>query len=528
MLFVINGIITINTLNNNKKLSLRLSNVIDPSLQAVDDFREMLVESKMYTTNWVFLRFRQDDKDLLIKLHNQGYNELKARINTYSSQWQNKNEVDSLNKVYSGFESLMGIEKDIMASLQKFENYDDPVTKLEAERKVEEEILPRTAALMNRLDAIYSHELQIRTEENNKLDQLSMQLRMLIIFLIITMICAGIILSIYMTKVIISPIKKISYIVNALGKGITKKINHVGNNDEIGKMISSVNNLSEKLQATASFAHEVGTKNFEMPFSPLSEDDALGKALIAMRDNLKTSEKSIEIKNKELERKNIEMEQFAYIASHDLQEPLRTTSSFVELLQNDYKGKLDEDGDKYLTYIAQASDRMRVLIKDLLEYSRIGKKKEIKEVDCNVMLSEVLADIGMATKERNAEITRETLPVINGFPTEIKQLFQNLIMNAMKFTEKNVIPKINIAVKEIKDHWQFAVTDNGIGIAQEHNDRIFVIFQRLHTRNEYAGSGIGLSHCKKIVELHKGKIWVDSAPGKGSTFYFTIQQNNIL
>lgn len=528
LLFVINGIITIHTLNNNKKLSTHLSQIIEPSLQSLDDFRKMLVESKMYTTNWVFLRSREEDKELLKKLHNQDYHTLKSRIGNYSSQWQERKWVDSLNIVYTGFEKLMSIEKNIMTSLKEFKDYDDPVIKLEAESKVEEEILPRTTTLMNSLNIIYSAGLRLRAAENRKLDHLSMQLRMLIILLAITMIGAGIILSMYMTKVIISPIRKISHIVKDLGKGITRKIIHDGNNDEIGKMIHSVNNLSQKLQATASFAHEVGNKNFNMPFTPLSDEDALGKALLSMRDNLKASEENIEIKNKELERKNIELEQFAYIASHDLQEPLRTTSSFVELLQSDYKGKLDEDGDKYLTYIAQASDRMKVLIKDLLEYSRIGKKKEIKEVDCNIMLNEVLADIGMATKERNAEITREALPVLKGFPTEIKQLFQNLIMNAMKFTEKNVIPKINIAAKEVNDHWQFAVTDNGIGIAEEHNERIFVIFQRLHTRSEYAGSGIGLSHCKKIVELHKGRIWVDSAPGKGSTFYFTIQQNNIL
>src|ERR1035437_4479334 len=238
------------------------------------------------------------------------------------------------------------------------------------------------------------------------------------------------------------------------------------------------------------------------------------------------SRKEAEQANIDLERKNKELEQFAYVASHDLQEPLRTTSSFVELIQKQYKGQLDEKADKYFSFIAQSSDRMKVLIKDLLDYSRIGRKKELEEVDCNIMLNEVLADLGTAINETGAEITTEQLPVVNGYLTEIKQLFQNLIINAIKFRKKTIPPQINISVQKISGYWQFAFKDNGIGIAKENNERIFIIFQRLHTRNEYEGSGIGLSHCKKIVEQHKGRIWVESAPGEGSTFHFTISQNN--
>jgi len=227
----------------------------------------------------------------------------------------------------------------------------------------------------------------------------------------------------------------------------------------------------------------------------------------------------------ELEGKNKELEQFAYVASHDLQEPLRTTSSFTELLQEQYKGKLDEKADKYFTYIIEASDRMKLLIKNLLDYSRIGNKKEFEQVDCDKTLHEVLADLGAAINDAKADIQHRPLPVINGYPTEIKQLFQNLIINAVKFQKKDVAPQIKISVEKVKDSWEFAFKDNGIGIDKEHSERIFNIFQRLHTRTEYEGSGIGLSHCKKIVELHNGKIWVESEPGEGSTFHFTIHAN---
>lgn len=231
------------------------------------------------------------------------------------------------------------------------------------------------------------------------------------------------------------------------------------------------------------------------------------------------------MQNKELERKNKELEQFAYVASHDLQEPLQTTISFVELFQQQYKEKLDERGNKYLSYIVQASERMKILIIDLLEFSRIGSKKESQLIDCNIILNEVIDGLGESIITTGAKINAEALPVITGYQKEIKQLFQHLTYNAIKFRKKDIPPQLKIEARQNKDGWQFSFTDNGIGIASENNERIFIIFQRLHTRNQYQGSGIGLSHCKKIVELHKGKIWLDSEPGKGTTFYFTIPEN---
>jgi light-regulated signal transduction histidine kinase (bacteriophytochrome) len=229
--------------------------------------------------------------------------------------------------------------------------------------------------------------------------------------------------------------------------------------------------------------------------------------------------------NEELERKNKELEQFVYIASHDLREPLRTTSSFVQLLQTQYKGKFDEKADKYLSFISQASERMTILINDLLDYSRIGNQKEQQQVDCNDLLTEVLTDLGTVMKETDAEINTDLLPVITAYPTSIKQLFQNLIANGIKFRKKGSVPRIRIATHDSNSHWHFSFADNGIGIEQKHRERIFVIFQRLHTRSEYEGSGIGLAHCKKIVEVHGGRIWVDSEPGHGSVFHFTIPKN---
>jgi signal transduction histidine kinase len=236
-------------------------------------------------------------------------------------------------------------------------------------------------------------------------------------------------------------------------------------------------------------------------------------------------QKDLESKNKKFEQKNKELEQFAYVASHDLQEPLRTITGFIELFQQQYDGKLDDKADRYISYITQSSRRMRVLITDLLEYSRIGNKKQWQQVDCSIILSEVLADLDAAIGESGAMIGANPLPVITGYPTEIKSLFQNLISNSIKFRKKDIPPRISISAVQKDNAWQFCFADDGIGIAEEYHERIFVIFQRLHSRREYAGSGIGLAHCKKIVELHNGRIWLESELNKGTTFYFTISNN---
>jgi len=228
----------------------------------------------------------------------------------------------------------------------------------------------------------------------------------------------------------------------------------------------------------------------------------------------------------DLKRKNIELEQFAYVASHDLQEPLRTVSGFVELLKRHYKNETDENVIKYINYITDASDRMRRLVHDLLDYSRLGRERILEPIDCNKVVQEVLCDLAMAIQESKAVINTDRLPVISGYTTEMKQLFQNLLSNSLKFRKPGERPVINISVIPREENWQFSVTDNGIGIDEKYWDRIFVIFQRLHTKNEYEGTGIGLAHCKKITELHSGKIWVNSIPGEGSTFIFTIKKRN--
>jgi light-regulated signal transduction histidine kinase (bacteriophytochrome) len=215
------------------------------------------------------------------------------------------------------------------------------------------------------------------------------------------------------------------------------------------------------------------------------------------------------------------------VASHDLQEPLQTTSGFVQLLRKQYHGHIDPTADQYIDYVVQASGRMKILIKDLLDYSRIGRGNESRQVDCNLLVQEVLADLHNVIVENQVLIKTGRLPLLNNaYPTELKSLFQNLISNSIKFRKPGVTPVLNIDAVQLNGVWQFSVKDNGIGIEEQYQERIFVIFQRLHNRSKYDGSGIGLAHSKKIAELHGGKIWVESEPGRGSTFYFTIAESH--
>lgn len=237
----------------------------------------------------------------------------------------------------------------------------------------------------------------------------------------------------------------------------------------------------------------------------------------------KKSEEKLKETVVELERSNKELEKFAYVASHDLQEPLRMIVSYLQLFERKYKDKLDEKGSKYMYYAVDGAKRMQTLIDDLLTYSRVSTRgEEFKPVDGEEILNNALLNLEFSIKKNKAVITHDTLPTVLADGGQLVQLFQNLISNAIKFKMPDEEPRIHISTKEEKDKYIFSVKDNGIGIEPKYADRIFEVFQRLQKRSEYEGTGIGLAISKKIVERHGGKIWVESEPGKGSIFYFTM------
>jgi signal transduction histidine kinase len=224
----------------------------------------------------------------------------------------------------------------------------------------------------------------------------------------------------------------------------------------------------------------------------------------------------------ELERANAVLNEFAYVASHDLSEPLRTISSFVQLLADRYRGRLDSDADEFIGFVVEGTERMRRLIDGLLAYSRVGSVSlDLESVDCNRVLARIEQDLATSIAEADASVEVDELPTVTADPKQLERLFANLVSNAVKFRGPEP-PRVRVSAVKDGRAWRFSVIDNGIGIAARHAERVFVVFQRLHAPAEYAGTGIGLSMCKMIVERHGGRIWVEHPEGGGSAFRFTI------
>jgi len=239
------------------------------------------------------------------------------------------------------------------------------------------------------------------------------------------------------------------------------------------------------------------------------------------REEQRKAERELAAKVQELARSNRDLEQFAYVASHDLQEPLRMVAAYTQLLAERYAGKLDENADKYIRYAVEGATRMQTLVNDLLTFSRVGRDRQRTGFAAGEAVEDALHNLHTAVQESGAVVHFQSLPQIHAYRPQLTQLFQNLIGNAIKFRGAQA-PEITITAEANAGGWIFSVRDNGIGIAPEHADAIFVIFQRLHTRADYPGNGVGLAICKKIVEQHGGRIWVESRPEEGAAFKFTL------
>lgn len=324
---------------------------------------------------------------------------------------------------------------------------------------------------------------------------------MKVLFLIaLTVEFTGLFLTISVTITISRGIKAIIDVSNQVGRGNFSSRAKVFSGDEIGQLAISFNKMVDDLEG------RIRERN-------LAEESLRGQ-------KQKLEEYAVK-----LEQSNNELEQFAYVASHDLREPLRTISSYVQLFEQRYKNKLDKDADEFIDFILTGTSRMNCLITDLLTYSRVSKQGfSIEKVDFKEVLDSVIAASAENIHKNGAFITINTpLPTIWAAKQAMIQVFQNLINNAIKFHGKWP-PQIHISAAEQNDEWLFSVQDNGIGIDMKYADKIFIMFQRLNSRNQYDGTGIGLTICKKIIEQHGGKIWVESENDKGSTFFFTIKK----
>ncbi len=331
--------------------------------------------------------------------------------------------------------------------------------------------------------------------------------------------------------------RNFNYVYNA-----GKKLEELGLSNDIlvGKNISDVLNpeIAQKVRKkytqsleqkkVVSFEGNFGEKTFMVNCVPLKKDLGKENQLLVLSVDITERKRIKEILRKtveKLKRSNKELEQFAYLASHDLQEPLRMIASFTQLLQRRYADKLDKDANEFIEFAVDGATRMQDLINDLLIFSRVGTRgKLFKKTDMNNVLKSVIFNLNHSIMENNASITNDPLPNIIADENQMIQILQNLISNAIKFHGKED-PKIHVSVENAENEYIFSVKDNGIGIESEFFEKIFIIFQRLHKKDEYGGTGIGLAVCKKIIQRHKGKIWVKSEKGKGSTLYFSIPKD---
>ncbi len=316
------------------------------------------------------------------------------------------------------------------------------------------------------------------------------------IVILITLVVAGG-LGGLAARQIVRPIEDLATIAHAVTMGDYSQKAIVVNRDEVGELANAFNTMTAQLHSMISkLEHHV--------------------------IELKRAEEKLNKMNENLQRSNRELQQFAYIASHDLQEPLRMVASYTRLLEKRYKNQLDEKADTYIHYAVEGATRMQALIIDLLAYSRVNTQaKSVQCVESQVILNNALSNLKAAILESGAQVTHDDLPEVNVDASQLARVFQNLIGNAIKFRGETP-PRIHVSAQSTGDEWLFSVQDNGIGIDPKHQERIFAIFQRLHTRKEYPGTGIGLAICKRIINRHGGKIRVESEPGKGAVFYFTL------
>jgi signal transduction histidine kinase len=339
----------------------------------------------------------------------------------------------------------------------------------------------------------------------------------------------AIVLGVLMGRSITIPLARITGVATQIAGGNldTSSLAEIKSRDEIGILARTLDRMAGQLKHMLEGlrkSHDELEMRVQERTSELKRSNDQLELEVGER---KRAEAVLTLRSQELARSNAELGMFAYVASHDLQEPLRMVASYLQLVDMRYRDKLDADGREFIEFAVDGARRMQILINDLLAYSRINTQGQtFQPTDCEAVLQATICNIQVAIQESSAQITHDPLPTVMGDATQLAQLFQNLIGNALKF-RRNEPPQIHIHAQLKDGFWQLSVQDNGIGIESQYFDRIFVIFQRLHGRSAYAGTGIGLAICKKIVGHHGGTIWVESEFGKGSTFCFTIPEKAV-
>ncbi|WP_373309964.1 sensor histidine kinase [Cellulomonas chitinilytica] len=362
---------------------------------------------------------------------------------------------------------------------------------IEEGKELFDETRAAAEAYLDRLQTIRAHGV-------DELDRWTRIASSIVAVLVLAAIAVGILLWVALKRWVVEPVDALAADARAVSSGDLEHAVEATGPGEIATLAADVESMRVALVAQVQ-AHEASRAEIAAAHEQLTEQA------------------------EELRRSNRDLEQFAYVASHDLQEPLRKVASFTQLLQKRYGGQLDERADQYIDFAVDGAKRMQRLIQDLLGFSRVGRVGgEVTDVDLGSALRGAIDNLEEAIAEAGAEVTRDELPVVRGEAALLVQLFQNLVGNAVKFRHPDRAPRVHLSAQRVDDAWQLECRDNGIGIDAQYADRVFVIFQRLHAKDVYEGTGIGLALCKKIVEFHGGRIWIESHDGEGTSIRWTL------
>lgn len=494
-----------------------------PSVEALEKLHLEVNRSRMLTTNWIYMQGNEEDKQALREHQDNEYPEAKGEVMALMTMWSDTANTKLVKVVLSEFDQLIESEKKIMNTLAVSGDYLDPIKKISAAEILETEVQAHYDIISSELQKVIADKRKQAETLDAELFVSYKKMTYTLSAMALMIIATVLFVMYYMTRNMIRPIHALKNYILQMSRGEIPEIDMRSRKNAVGQMTEAVKILAERNKETAKFATEIGKENFDTDYKPLSENDEFGKALVLMRENLRLASDERKKHISDVEKINLQLDEFVYIVSHDLKAPLRGISTLSTFIEEELASQPNEKIKEFLDLLKGRTSRMHSLITAILEYSKLSTTKSPKE---NVNVNELLDNVvDMISPPENVSINRNgNFPTLFTEKIKLQQVFQNLISNGIKYNDK---PEgvINISSQENGSFFHFSVRDNGKGIKKEYHEKIFGVFQTLESKDKTDSTGIGLTIVKKLIEQQGGKISVESEPGLGSRFSFTWPKN---